>query len=75
MFQKIWALCDLAMSLLMSKSTTFELKDFPTEPNISLMFFTPHEDPNFSNVMTNYLPAELVPILKNVVTDTRAKIS
>jgi len=59
----------------MSKSTTFELKDFPTEPNISLMFFTPHEDPNFSNVMTNYLPAELVPILKKCRHRHEAKIS
>ena len=58
-FQKIWALCDLTMSLLISKSTTFELKDFPTDPSVSTMFFVPHEDPDYRNV-ANYLPPELV---------------
>ena len=57
--QNIWALCDLTMSLLVSKSTTFELKDFPTDPSISDMFFVPHEDPDYRNV-ANYLPPELV---------------
>jgi sister-chromatid-cohesion protein PDS5 len=55
----MWALCDLAMSLLVSKSTTYELKEFPTEPTISTMFFAPPEDPNFFNT-ENYLPPELV---------------
>ncbi len=55
----MWALCDLAMGLLISKSTTYELKEFPIEPSISPMFFVPHEDPNFFNVET-YLPSELV---------------
>jgi hypothetical protein len=47
------------MGLLISKSTTYELKEFPAEPSISPMFFVPHEDPNFFNVET-YLPPELV---------------
>ena len=58
-FQRMWALCDLAMGLLISKSTTYELKEFPAEPSISPMFFIPHEDPNFFNV-ESYLPQELV---------------
>ena len=58
-FQRMWALCDLAMGLLISKSTTFELKEFPSEPSIPPMFFIPHEDPNFFNI-ESYLPQELV---------------
>jgi hypothetical protein len=55
----MWTLCDLAMSLLVSKSTTFELKEFPVEPSISPMFFTPPEDPAFFNA-ESFLPQELV---------------
>ena len=47
------------MSLLISKSTTFELKDFPSEPALSALFYVAHEDPNFINI-ESYLPPELV---------------
>ncbi|XP_071521610.1 sister chromatid cohesion protein PDS5 homolog B isoform X3 [Panulirus ornatus] len=56
--QKLWAVCDLAMGLILSKTTSFEMKEFPSEPRIPPMYFKKHEDPNFVNVKS-YLPPEL----------------
>ncbi|XP_066979416.1 sister chromatid cohesion protein PDS5 homolog B-B isoform X2 [Macrobrachium rosenbergii] len=56
--QKLWAVCDLAMGLILSKTTSFEMKEFPSDPRIPPMYFKKHEDPNFVNVKS-YLPAEL----------------
>nr|XP_045585415.1 sister chromatid cohesion protein PDS5 homolog B-B-like [Procambarus clarkii]XP_045585416.1 sister chromatid cohesion protein PDS5 homolog B-B-like [Procambarus clarkii] len=56
--QKLWAVCDLAMGLILSKTTSFEMKDFPSDPRIPPMYFKKHEDPNFVNVKS-YLPTEL----------------
>ncbi|XP_047482987.1 sister chromatid cohesion protein PDS5 homolog B-A-like [Penaeus chinensis] len=56
--QKLWAVCDLAMGLILSKTTSFEMKEFPSDPRIPPMYFKKHEDPNFVNVKS-YLPLEL----------------
>lgn len=56
--QKLWAVCDLAMGLILSKTTSFEMKEFPSEPRIPPMYFKRHEDPNFVNVKS-YLPTAL----------------
>nr|XP_053653751.1 sister chromatid cohesion protein PDS5 homolog B-B-like [Cherax quadricarinatus] len=56
--QKLWAVCDLAMGLIISKTTSFEMKEFPSDPRIPPMYFKKHEVPNFVNVKS-YLPAEL----------------
>ncbi|KAG0728388.1 Sister chromatid cohesion protein PDS5 B-B [Chionoecetes opilio] len=56
--QKLWAVCDLAMGLILSKTKSFEMKEFPSEPRIPPMYFKKHDDPNFVNV-TSYLPPEL----------------
>ncbi|XP_063845776.1 sister chromatid cohesion protein PDS5 homolog B-B-like isoform X2 [Scylla paramamosain] len=56
--QKLWAVCDLAMGLILSRTKSFEMKEFPSEPRIPPMYFKKHEDPNFVNVKS-YLPAEL----------------
>ncbi|XP_042234585.1 sister chromatid cohesion protein PDS5 homolog B-B-like isoform X3 [Homarus americanus] len=56
--QKLWAVCDLAMGLILSKTTSFEMKEFPSDPRIPPMYFKKHEDPNFVNVKS-YLPTEL----------------
>ncbi|XP_076031392.1 cohesin associated factor B pds5 isoform X2 [Oratosquilla oratoria] len=56
--QKLWAVCDLAMGLILSKTTSFEMRDFPSEPRIPPMYFKKHEDPSFINVKP-YLPVEL----------------
>ena len=58
-FQKLWAVCDLVMSLLFSKTTNFELRDFDT-PQLSQVYFKPHPDgENFVNPNV-YIPQEMV---------------
>ncbi|KAE9537570.1 hypothetical protein AGLY_006593 [Aphis glycines] len=51
---KMWALCDLAMSVLVVHTNTFETSPF-SEIRISAMFFKRHDDPMFVNVKV-YLP-------------------
>jgi len=50
----MWALCDLAMSVLVVHTSTFETSPF-SEIRISAMFFKRHDDPMFVNVKV-YLP-------------------
>lgn len=50
----MWALCDLAMSVLVVHTSTFETSPF-SEIRISAMFFKRHDDPMFINVKV-YLP-------------------
>jgi len=50
----MWALCDLAMSVLVVHTSTFETSPF-SEIRISAMFFKRHEDTMFVNVKV-YLP-------------------
>ena len=33
---KLWAVCDLAMGWIMQKTTSFEMKDYPTQPRIPI---------------------------------------
>ena len=47
----MWAVCDLAMGLILSKTNNFEMKVFPSEPRIPPMYFKKHEDANFVNGM------------------------
>ena len=47
--QKLWAVCDLAMGLLLTKTTNFEMREFPSEPRIPPMYFRKPADPNFVN--------------------------
>lgn len=58
LLQKLWALCDLALGILVSKTVNFDMKDFPAESRIPAMYFKRHEDPNFVNTKL-YLPEEL----------------
>ena len=57
--QRLWAVCDLATSLLFSKTTNFELKEFPAQLNLSALYFKPHPEENFVNVNV-YIPQEMV---------------
>lgn len=54
---KLWALCDLGMSIIWSKSTSFEMREFTFDVRIPIMYFTP-QDENFSNTRV-FLPPEL----------------
>ena len=50
----------MATSLLFSKTTNFELKEFPAKLNLSQIYFKEHsEGENFVNGNT-YIPTELI---------------
>ncbi|KAF7284502.1 cohesin associated factor B pds5 [Rhynchophorus ferrugineus] len=53
---KLWALCDLTTGLLLTKASSYELKDFPSEIRIPTMLFVPQS--NFQNTRV-FLPPEL----------------
>lgn len=55
---KLYAVCDLAMSLVISKTTNFVLKDFPVEFTLPEKLYT-EQDKTYCNLKT-YLPQELV---------------
>ena len=40
MLQKLYAVCDLAMGLVLTKTTNVVLKDFPAEPVLPAKLFT-----------------------------------
>lgn len=54
---KLWAICDLAMSLILSKTTNYDFKDNPSEVRIPTMYFSPQPD-HFVNTKV-FLPPEL----------------
>lgn len=56
LFQKLWALCDLASGLLLTRTTNYDLKDFSSETRIPTMYFMPQQD--FVNTRV-FLPPEL----------------
>jgi len=58
--EKLWAVCDLAISLLFSKTTNFELKEFPAKIQLNQLYFKEHsEGEKFVNGNV-YIPNELV---------------
>ncbi|KAK7925980.1 hypothetical protein WMY93_008290 [Mugilogobius chulae] len=54
--EKLYTVCDVAMNIVMSKSTTYSLES-PKDPVLPSRFFT-KPDKNFSNTK-NYLPPEM----------------
>uniref|UniRef100_A0A673B8U2 PDS5 cohesin associated factor B n=1 Tax=Sphaeramia orbicularis TaxID=375764 RepID=A0A673B8U2_9TELE len=54
--EKLYTVCDVAMHIIMSKSTTYSLES-PKDPVLPSRFFT-KPDKNFSNTK-NYLPPEM----------------
>uniref|UniRef100_A0A8D3D4C6 PDS5 cohesin associated factor B n=1 Tax=Scophthalmus maximus TaxID=52904 RepID=A0A8D3D4C6_SCOMX len=54
--EKLYTVCDVAMNIIMSKSTTYSLES-PKDPVLPTCFFT-KPDKNFSNTK-NYLPPEM----------------
>ncbi len=53
-------MCDLALALLITKTTNYELREFPAAIRMPPMFYAEPEDPDFVNAVT-YLPEEMVP--------------
>jgi sister-chromatid-cohesion protein PDS5 len=56
--QKLWAVCDLAMGLVLSKTTNYEMKEFPADTRVPTMYFRRHEDALWVNAKS-YLPPEM----------------
>ncbi|KAI1903427.1 hypothetical protein AGOR_G00027070 [Albula goreensis] len=54
--EKLYTVCDVAMNIVMSKSTTYSLES-PKDPVLPARFFT-QPDKNFSNTK-NFLPPEM----------------
>lgn len=54
--QKLWALCDLTSGLLLTKTSNYDLKEFPADTRIPTMYFYP--TPDFVNTRV-FLPPEL----------------
>ncbi|XP_039298459.1 sister chromatid cohesion protein PDS5 homolog B-like isoform X2 [Nilaparvata lugens] len=54
---RLWTLCDLAMTVLVSKTINFEMRNFPTEPRIPAMYFKRMDD-SIDN-KKNYLPLDM----------------
>ncbi|XP_034943210.1 sister chromatid cohesion protein PDS5 homolog B isoform X1 [Chelonus insularis] len=57
MNHKLWAVCDLAMNVIYTKTTNFDMKEFPSETRIPTMYFKRTDD-LISN-QTIYLPTEM----------------
>lgn len=56
-FQKMWAICDIAMHLIYTKSTNYDTRDFPLDARIPEMYFQPQDD-EFENSAL-YIPADM----------------
>ena len=50
----MYAVCDLALSLVMTKTANFLLKDFPAEPCLPAKFFTQPDQVRGSLELTLY---------------------
>lgn len=55
---KMYAACDIALGLILQRSTSFEMKDYPSEPRIPPMYFKQHEDAYFTNTRS-FLPPDM----------------
>lgn len=53
----MWAICDLAMGLILSKTSNYDLKDFPSDTRIPSMYFQQQPD-SFVNTKI-YIPPEM----------------
>lgn len=69
---KLWAVCDLAMSVIWARSQSFELRDFPSDARIPSMYFAPQSD-YFVNTRV-FLPPELQFQPKRQVTNSETNV-
>lgn len=53
----MWAICDIAMHLIFTKSTTYDTREFPLEARIPSMYYQAQTE-DFQNNRI-YLPSEL----------------
>ena len=50
--QKLYAVCDLALHLVMTKTSSFVLKDFPAEPVLPAKLFTQADQVSWQMILT-----------------------
>lgn len=55
-FKKLYAVCDLALSLVMSKTTNFILKEYPVEPLLPNKLFVNADPVSFSSFSVHSYP-------------------
>ncbi len=53
-------MCDLALSTLITRTSNYELREFPASIRMPPMFYADKKEPNFVNAVS-YLPEELMP--------------
>jgi len=76
---KMYAICDIALGLILQRSSSFEMKDYPSEPRIPPMYFKRHEDVYFSNTRSylphdmQYAPPKKAGVTVSVVSENAAK--
>jgi len=66
---KMWALCDLSLTIIMSKATSYNdfNKEFPFRPSVPPLYYKSHpEGTNFENQIT-YIPAEMAVLPKTKI--------
>merc|ERR1719400_1153898 len=66
---KMWALCDLSLTIIMSKATSYNdfNKEYPFRPTVPPLYYKPHpEGTNFENQVT-YIPAEMALLPKTKI--------
>jgi len=56
---KLWAVCDLAMGIITTRTTNFERKEFLSDARIPPMYFKASEDGSNMQNVKSYLPPEL----------------
>lgn len=56
---KIYAVCDLAMGIVKSRTKKFERKSFLAEPKLPITYFKEAEDPSYQNLEC-YVPQEIL---------------
>ena len=49
--QKLYAVCDLALGLVMTKSTAYIMKDFPADPVLPAKLFTNPDSVSVDNAI------------------------
>lgn len=55
--QKMWAICDIAMHVIYTKSTNYDTRDFPLDARIPNMYFQAQPDTFKNNKL--YVPADM----------------
>lgn len=66
---KMWALCDLSLTIIMSKATSYNdfNKEFPFRPTVPPLYYKPHPEGSKFENPTTYIPAEMALLPKSKI--------